>query len=59
MDGTCVIKIEFLIIDEIRLLLIMNILVKFPPDIPILMVMGGGWRLTRYGPKIGVPVRSS
>jgi hypothetical protein len=35
----------------------MNILVKFQPDIAILMVMGG--RLTRYGPKIGVPVRSS
>jgi hypothetical protein len=35
----------------------MNILVKFQPDMPILMVMGG--RLTRYGPKIGVPVRSS
>jgi hypothetical protein len=32
MDGTCVIKTEFLIIDEIRLLL-MNILVKFQPDI--------------------------
>jgi hypothetical protein len=48
---------EFLIIDEIRLLL-MNILVKFLPDIHILMVMGG--RLTRYTPKIGrVPVRSS
>jgi hypothetical protein len=29
----------------------MNILVKFQPDIPILMVMGG--RLTRYGSKIG------
>jgi hypothetical protein len=28
----------------------MNILVKFQPDIHILMVMGG--RLTRYGPKI-------
>jgi hypothetical protein len=56
MDGTCVIKSEFLIIDEIRLLL-MNILVKFQPDIHILMVMGG--RLTRYGPKIGVPVRSN
>jgi hypothetical protein len=52
MDGTCVIKTEFLIIDEIRLLL-MNILVKFQPDsdIHILMVMGG--RLTCYGPKIG------
>jgi hypothetical protein len=49
MDGTCVIKTEFLIIDEIRLLL-MNILVKFQPDIHILMVMGGS---------IGVPVRSS
>jgi hypothetical protein len=35
-----------LIIDEIRLLLM--ILVKFQPDIPILMVMGG--ILTRYGP---------
>jgi hypothetical protein len=35
----------------------MNILVKFQPDIHILMVMGG--RLTRYGSKIGVPVRSS
>jgi hypothetical protein len=35
----------------------MNILVKFQPDIPILMVMGG--RLTRYGPEFGVPVRSS
>jgi hypothetical protein len=35
----------------------MIILVKFRPDIPILMVMWG--RLTRYGPKIGVPVRSS
>jgi hypothetical protein len=35
----------------------MNILVKFQPDIPILMVMGG--RLTHYyGPKIGDPVRS-
>jgi hypothetical protein len=56
MDGTCVIKTYFLIIDEIRLLL-MNILVKFQPDIPVLMVMGG--RLARYGPKIGVPVRSS
>jgi hypothetical protein len=32
----------------------MNILVIFQPDIPILMVMRG--RLTRYGPKIGVPV---
>jgi hypothetical protein len=30
----------------------MNIVVKFQPDIHILMVMGG--RLTRYGPKIGV-----
>jgi phenylpyruvate tautomerase PptA (4-oxalocrotonate tautomerase family) len=39
MDGTCVIKTEFLIIDEITLLL-MNILVKFQPDIHILMVMG-------------------
>jgi hypothetical protein len=29
----------------------MNILVKFQPDIHILMVMGG--RLTRYGPKLG------
>jgi hypothetical protein len=38
-------------------LLPMNILVKFQPDIPILMVMGG--RLTSYGPKFGVPVRSS
>jgi hypothetical protein len=58
MDFTCVIKTEFLIIDEIRLLLI-NILVKFQPDIHILMAMGG--RLTRCGPKIGVriPVRSS
>jgi hypothetical protein len=35
----------------------MNILVKFQPDIPNLMVMGG--RLTRYGPKIGALVRSS
>jgi hypothetical protein len=35
-------------------LLRLNILVKFQPDITILMVMGG--RLTRYGPKIGVPV---
>jgi hypothetical protein len=35
----------------------MNILVKFQPDIPILMIVGGG--LTRFGPKIGVPVRSS
>jgi hypothetical protein len=35
----------------------MNILVKFQPDIPILMVMGG--RSTRYGPEIGVPVKSS
>jgi hypothetical protein len=32
----------------------MNILEKVQPDIPILMVMGG--RLTRRGPKIGVPV---
>jgi hypothetical protein len=56
MDGTCVIETEFLIIDEIRLLP-MNILVKFQPDLHILMVMGG--RLTRYGSKIGVPVRSS
>jgi hypothetical protein len=29
----------------------MNILVKFQPDIPILMVMGG--RLTRYDSKLG------
>jgi hypothetical protein len=57
MDGTCLIKTELLIIDEIRRLLLMNILVKFQPDIHILMVMGG--RLTRSGPKIGVPVRSS
>jgi hypothetical protein len=35
----------------------MNIMVKFQPDILILMVMGD--RLTHYGPKIGVPVRSS
>jgi hypothetical protein len=28
----------------------MKILVKFQPEIPILMVMGG--RLTRHGPKI-------
>jgi hypothetical protein len=35
----------------------MNSLEKFQPDIPIFMVMGG--RLTRHGPKIGVPVRSS
>jgi hypothetical protein len=53
MDGTCVIKTQFLIIDEIMLLL-MNILVKFQPDIPILMIMGG--RLTRYVPKIGEAV---
>jgi hypothetical protein len=56
MDGTCVTKTKFLIIDEIRLIL-MNILVKFQPDISILMTMGGG--LTRYGPKIGAPVRIS
>jgi hypothetical protein len=31
----------------------MNILVKFQPDIPILMAMGG--RLTPYGPKLGYP----
>jgi hypothetical protein len=31
---------QFLIIDEIRLLL-MNLLVKFQPDISILMIMGG------------------
>jgi hypothetical protein len=35
----------------------MNILVKFLPNLPILTAMGG--RLTRYGPKFGVPVRSS
>jgi hypothetical protein len=37
--------------------LLMNILVKFQPDIPILMVMGG--RLTRRGHKIVVPVMRS
>jgi hypothetical protein len=35
----------------------MNMLVTFQPDIPILMIMGGG--LTRYGPNIEVPVRIS
>jgi hypothetical protein len=49
----CVIKTEFLIIDQIMLLI--NILVKFQPDVPILLIMGGG--LTRYGPNIGVPAR--
>jgi hypothetical protein len=35
----------------------MNIMVKFQPGLPILMIMGG--ELTRYGPKIGVQVRIS
>jgi hypothetical protein len=38
MDGTCVIKTEFLIIDEI-ILLLLNIMVKFQYDIHILMVL--------------------
>jgi hypothetical protein len=33
----------------------MNILVKFQPDIPILMVMGGN----PFRPQIGVPVGSN
>jgi hypothetical protein len=35
----------------------MNILVKYQPDIAILMIIGGG--LTRYGANIGAPVRIS